>query len=105
MAIDRDIVEAIRERTDIVQIVGQVVKLQRKGNSLVGLCPFHDDRRPSFSVVPHKGIYHCFSCGVGGDVYKFVMNTRGLSFPEAVRELGEACGITVQERELSPDER
>ena len=103
--IQRDLIDAIRERSDIAEVVGQAVSLKRKGSSLMGLCPFHQEKSPSFSVVPHKGIFHCFGCGEGGDVFKFIMKTRGLSFMEAVKELGDACGLAVEERELSPDEQ
>ena len=103
--IERATIEAIRERVDLVEIVSAVVTLRRKGGSLMGLCPFHDEKSASFSVVPHKGIYHCFGCGEGGDVFKFLEKTRGLSFIEAVRELSGISGIPIEERELSPEQR
>lgn len=103
--ISRDIIEAIRERTDIVEVVSQVVTLQRKGASLMGLCPFHQEKSPSFSVVPHKGIYHCFGCGEGGDVFKFIEKTRGIPFADVVKELAAGAGIQIEDRELSADER
>ena len=101
----REIIEEIRERTDITDVVSQVVTLRRKGSSLMGLCPFHQEKSPSFSVVPAKGIYHCFGCGEGGDIFAFVQKTRGIGFFEAVKELGEAAGVRVEERELSREER
>lgn len=104
MRIPREAIEAIRERVSVVDIVGQDVTLKRKGGSLMGLCPFHQEKTPSFSVVPAKGIYHCFGCGEGGDIFAFVQKTRGLSFYEAVKELAEQAGVTIQERELSPEE-
>jgi DNA primase len=103
--LSRDVIEAIRERVDIVELISQSITLQRKGNSHMGLCPFHQEKSPSFSVVPHKGIFHCFGCGEGGDAFKFLMKTRGIGFHEAVKELGEHVGIQVEDRELSPDER
>ena len=103
--ISRDIIEAIRERVDIADVVSQSVTLKRKGASLVGLCPFHQEKTPSFNVVPHKGIYHCFGCGEGGDVFKFVEKTRGIPFAEVVRELGQSVGVVVEERQLSEGER
>jgi DNA primase len=103
--VPREVIEEIRERTDIVEVVSQVVTLRRKGSSLMGLCPFHQEKSPSFSVVPSKGIYHCFGCQEGGDVFAFLQKTRGLSFFEAVKELGEAAGLQVEERELSREER
>lgn len=103
--ISRDVIEAIRERADIVEVVSQTVTLKRKGSSYMGLCPFHQEKSPSFSVVPSKGIYHCFGCGEGGDVFKFVEKTRGLPFIDVVKELGQAVGVTIEERELPPEER
>ncbi len=101
----REVIEEIRERTDIADVVSTVVTLRRKGSSLMGLCPFHQEKSPSFSVVPSKGIYHCFGCQEGGDVFAFIQKTRGVSFFEAVKELGESVGIHVEERELSREER
>ncbi len=103
--VQRSTIDAIRDRADLVEVVSQVVTLKRKGNTWLGLCPFHQEKTPSFNVVPHKGIYHCFGCGEGGDVFRFVMKTRGLSFMEAVKEVGAICGIQVEERQLSPDEQ
>lgn len=102
--IPRELIDTIRDRVDIAEIVGQVVTLKRKGSSLSGLCPFHNEKTPSFNVVPAKGIYHCFGCGAGGDAFKFLMETQGLSFNEAVKELGARVGVTVEERALSPVE-
>ena len=90
--IDRSVIETIRDRIDIAEIVGQTVTLKRAGTSLKGLCPFHQEKTPSFNVVPHKGIFHCFGCGEGGDVFKFVMKTRGVEFVEAVKELTRPGG-------------
>lgn len=103
--ISREIIEEIRERIDVSDVVSQVVTLRRKGSSLMGLCPFHQEKSPSFSVVPAKGIYHCFGCGEGGDIFAFVQKTRGVSFFEAVKELGDQAGIRVEERELTREER
>lgn len=103
--VPREVIEAIRERLDIVEVVGEVVTLQRKGGSHMGLCPFHQEKSPSFSVVQSKGIYHCFGCGEGGDAFAFVQKTRGISFFEAIKELGELVGVPVEERELRPEER
>ena len=103
--VQRHTIDAIRERADLVEVVSQVVTLKRKGTSHLGLCPFHQEKSPSFNVVPHKGIFHCFGCGEGGDVFRFVMKTRGISFMDAVKELGQTYGIAVEERPLSPDEQ
>ncbi|MEL6348977.1 MAG: DNA primase [Myxococcota bacterium] len=104
MRIPRESIEAIRERVSIVDVVSQEVTLKRKGSSLMGLCPFHQEKTPSFSVVPSKNIFHCFGCNEGGDIFAFVQKTRGLSFYEAVKELGEQCGISVEDKELTPQE-
>ncbi|RME21888.1 MAG: DNA primase [Deltaproteobacteria bacterium] len=103
--VPREVIDTIRERVDIVDVVGQVVTLKRKGSSYVGLCPFHQEKTPSFNVVPHKGIFHCFGCGAGGDVFQFLMQTQGLSFHEALKELGNRVGVAVEDRELTPAER
>ncbi|MFN7132743.1 MAG: DNA primase, partial [Myxococcales bacterium] len=105
MAIPRHIVDDVRARTDIAEVVGRTVTLRRAGRNYSGLCPFHNEKTPSFNVVPDKGIFHCFGCGEGGDVFAFLMKTRGMSFFEAVKELGDAAGVTVEEREMSQEER
>ena len=101
----RPTIDAIRERANLVEVVSQTVTLKRKGTSWLGLCPFHQEKTPSFNVVPHKGIYHCFGCGEGGDVFTFLMKTRGITFMDAVKELGASCGIVVEDRQISPEEQ
>ena len=103
--VPRELIDVIRERVNLVELIGQTVRLSQKGSSWMGLCPFHQERSPSFSVVPNKGIYHCFGCGEGGDAFTFLQKTRGLSFFESVKELGDHVGVRVDERELSPQER
>lgn len=103
--IPRELIDTIRDRIDLVEVVGQYLSLTRKGSSYVGLCPFHNEKTPSFNVVPAKGIYHCFGCGAGGDAFQFVMQTQGLGFNEAVKELGQRVGVTIEERQLSETER
>lgn len=103
--IPREIVDAVRERTDITEVISRHVALVRKGRSIVGLCPFHQEKSPSFNVIPDKGIYHCFGCQAGGDVFKFLMMIEGLSFVEAVKELAEPAGIAIEDRELTFAER
>jgi DNA primase len=102
--IPRHIVDSVRERTDIVAVIGRHVRLQRKGQSYVGLCPFHQEKSGSFNVVPHKQMYYCFGCQAGGDVFRFLMQVEGLSFVEAVKELAGPAGIEVPEEELSAEE-
>lgn len=92
------IVEEIRARADIVDIIGEQVKLKRSGQRYVGLCPFHAEKTPSFGVVPSKGFYKCFGCGESGDVFSFIMKRGGLTFNEAVRQLGAKVGVEVPER-------
>jgi DNA primase len=101
----RELIDVIRERVNLVELIGQTVRLTQKGSSWMGLCPFHQERSPSFSVVPNKGIYHCFGCGEGGDAFTFIQKTRGLSFIESVKELGDQVGVRVDDREMSPQER
>lgn len=105
MAIPRHIVDEVRARTDIAELIGRTVTLRRAGRSYTGLCPFHNEKSPSFNVVPDKGIFHCFGCGEGGDAFAFLMKSRGVSFYEAVKELGDAAGVVVEEKELSREER
>jgi len=90
-------VDEIRAAADIVRIVSDYVQLRKGGVNLKGLCPFHQEKTPSFSVHPTKQVFHCFGCGVGGDVFKFVMLIENLSFPEALRRVAEKVGITLRE--------
>lgn len=98
-------IDEVRDRTDIEQVVGRSVRLTRRGQRLVGLCPFHSEKTPSFQVSPGKGLYHCFGCQVGGDVFDFVMRLEGIQFPEAVRLLAEQAGVQLPEREETPKEK
>ncbi len=91
-------VEQVRAAADIVKIVGDYVKLRKTGANYSGLCPFHQEKTPSFAVHPVKQIFHCFGCGVGGDVFKFVMLIDSLSFPEALRRVAEKVGVRIEER-------
>jgi DNA primase len=90
-------VDEVRAAADIVRIVGDYVQLRKGGVNLKGLCPFHQEKTPSFSVHPTKQVFYCFGCGVGGDVFKFVMLIENLSFPEALRRVAEKVGITLRE--------
>ncbi len=89
------LLEEIRARVDIVDLVGQFVNLKRAGENWKGLCPFHAEKTPSFMVHPKKGIFHCFGCGVGGDAFGFLMRQDRLQFPEAVRVLAERAGVAL----------
>jgi DNA primase len=95
--ISEDVINQIRDRTDIVEVVGQHVSLTRAGQNLKGLCPFHQEKSPSFTVSPSRQIFHCFGCGAGGNVFTFLTRITGASFPETVRELGKKVGIEVEE--------
>ncbi|MCG2799203.1 MAG: CHC2 zinc finger domain-containing protein, partial [Cellulomonas sp.] len=100
--IRREDVEAVRERVSIEEVVGAHVALRPAGvGSLKGLCPFHDEKSPSFHVRPQVGRYHCFGCGEGGDVIAFVQKVDGLGFTEAVEHLAGRIGLTLQYEEGS----
>ncbi len=92
-------------RTDIVDVVGRHVELRRGGANFMGLCPFHGEKSPSFSVSPSKQFYYCFGCGASGDAIRFLTEHLGLSFVEAVRDLAQAVGMQVPEEQVSPEER
>lgn len=98
-------IREIADRIDIVQLIGEYVSLKRSGSNWVGLCPFHDEKSPSFNVNPARNIFHCFGCGVGGNPFSFVMRYEGVTFPEAVRMLGKRVGIMVEEEEETPQTR
>src|SRR5437899_590253 len=98
--------DRVKQQADIVRVVGEYVRLKKSGQNFTGLCPFHAEKSPSFAVHPTKQIYHCFGCGVGGDVFKFVMEMEKCAFPEAIRIVAEKCGIAVpRQKERSPEER
>lgn len=103
--IPQDILDEIIARTDIVDVVGRYVPLKKQGQNFIGLCPFHHEKTPSFSVSQNKQIYHCFGCGVGGNVFKFLMEIEHLSFPEAARKLAGEVGVKIPEREQSESDR
>lgn len=89
------VIQEVIEKNDIVDVIGQTVSLKRSGSNYMGLCPFHNEKTPSFSVSPQKGIFHCFGCGVGGTVINFVMKSEDMSFYEAVKFLAERANITL----------
>jgi DNA primase len=94
----------IKAAASIEEVVGQYVKLERKGKDLWGICPFHGDSKPSFKVSPDRGIFHCFGCQVGGNVISFVMQFHKMSFPEAAAELARRYGITLTAKDLGPED-
>lgn len=103
--INEETVREIRERSDIVEVISSYLPLKRSGANYQGLCPFHQEKSPSFNVNAPRQIFHCFGCGVGGNVFNFVMRMEGLTFPEAVKRLGEKAGITVEETPVTPADR
>lgn len=100
--------EKVREvagRISIVEVISDYVPLRHNGGNFLGLCPFHSEKTPSFTVNPAREIFHCFGCGVGGNVFSFIMKIEGLNFPEAVKLLARKSGIEIEERQLTPAER
>ncbi len=98
--------ERVKQQADIVRVVGEYVRLKKTGKDFSGLCPFHQEKTPSFTVSPIKQIFYCFGCGKGGDVYNFVMDMEKCEFPEAVKVVAEKCGIAVpRQKDRSPEER
>jgi DNA primase len=96
---DNSVVLEVQQATDIVDVIGEHVSLKKKGREMVGLCPFHEDHRPSMNVNPVKQIFKCFSCGAGGDVFKFIQMRENLTFPQAVERLAERANIKLQKTE------
>ena len=93
--ISQETIDRINDTADIVEVVSRTVELKKRGRNYFGLCPFHDEKTPSFSVAPDKGIYHCFGCGKGGNSVNFIMENEKLSFVEALQQLGQQLGIEV----------
>lgn len=102
MAIPREVIEEILYRTDIEELIGSYVTLRRTGSNLSGLCPFHSEKTPSFSVSPAKKFFYCFGCGAGGDVITFVMKMENLDYVQAVEFLARRAGITIPENDNAP---
>jgi DNA primase len=101
---DADVKEQVKEATDIVEVIGQFVTLKRRGANYLGLCPFHTEKTPSFSVHGDRQFFHCFGCGKGGDVFTFLMEHEGWSFPEALKYCADRAGIRLPERR-HPDDK
>jgi len=100
-----EVIEEIRSRNDILDVISGYVKLQKKGSSYFGLCPFHNEKSGSFSVAPHKQMYYCFGCGAGGNVITFIMEYENFTFVEAVKLLADRAGIKLPEVEYSEENR
>lgn len=103
--IPEDKIAAIKNSADIVEIISESVLLKKAGKNYLGLCPFHSEKIPSFTVSPAKQIFYCFGCGEGGNVFSFLMKKEGLSFPEAARMLARRFGIDIPTRETSPEQK
>lgn len=100
-----ELVEEVRAKNDIVDVVSGYVKLQKKGGNYWACCPFHNENTPSFSVSGNKQMYHCFGCGVSGNVFTFVMKYENYSFPEAVRMLADRAGVQLPKVEYSEEQK
>lgn len=100
-----EIVEEVRSKNDIVDVISGYVKLQKKGGNHMGLCPFHNEKSPSFSVSQSKQMYHCFGCGVGGNVFTFLMAHENYTFPEAIQFLAQKAGVELPQAEYSEEAR
>ncbi|MBS1647697.1 MAG: DNA primase [Bacteroidetes bacterium] len=103
--IPKDIVDKIIDEARIEEVVGDFISLKKRGANLLGLCPFHNEKTPSFTVSPAKGIYKCFGCGKAGNSVNFIMDHESLSYPEALRYLAQKYRIEIQEKEISPEEK
>ena len=105
VTIPQSFIQDLLARVDIVDVVGKHVQLKKGGANLLGLCPFHGEKSPSFTVSPSKQFYHCFGCGANGNAIGFLMEHAGMNFVEAVKDLAQQAGLQVPEEELSPQER
>jgi DNA primase len=103
--IRKSTIDFILENVPIDQVIGEYVSLKKKGNNLFGLCPFHNEKTPSFSVSPDKGIYKCFGCGESGNVINFLMKVEQLSYPDAIRFLAKKYQIPIDEDDSQIDEQ
>ena len=93
-----ELIERIAEETDFLSLVAEYTRLKKTGSKYVALCPFHREKTPSFHIDPDRGLYYCFGCGRGGNVYSFIMEKEGLTFPEAIAYLARRAGISLPKR-------
>ena len=98
-----ELIEEIRSGNDIVDVISGYVRLTKKGSTYFGLCPFHNEKTPSFSVSPNKQMYYCFGCGAGGNVITFLMEYENYTFPEALEVLANRIGVELPKQELSAE--
>lgn len=101
--IPEEVIEQIRTQSDIVDVISEYMQLTKRGRNWFGLCPFHGEQTPSFSVSTDKQIFHCFGCGAGGNAITFVMDIENISFPDAVVKLGERAGIHLDIQPSMPE--
>ena len=101
MYIPENKISEILNACDIVDVIAESVILKKSGRNYLGLCPFHSEKTPSFSVSPQKQIFHCFGCGVGGNVFSFLMKHHGITFPEAVKMAARRCSIELENVSMS----
>ncbi len=104
-SIPEDKIEEVRRRADIVSLIGEYVTLKKAGRNFLGLCPFHREKTPSFTVSPDKQMFYCFGCSEGGNVFSFLMKLNHLTFPEAVRHVAGKTGVVIPERSMTPEEK
>ena len=100
-----ELIEEVRIKNDIVDVISGYVRMQKKGSNYFGLCPFHNEKSPSFSVSPSKQIFYCFGCGAGGNVITFLMEYENASFQEAVKMLADRAGVNLPELEYNEEAR
>ena len=100
-----ELIEEVRSRNDVVDVISGYVRLQKRGSTYFGLCPFHNEKTPSFSVSPGKQMYYCFGCGAGGNVFTFMMQYENFTFQEAMQSLADRAGIELPEQDYSPEAR
>ena len=93
----------VKNKLSVVEVVGESVSLKKAGTTYKGLCPFHGEKTPSFVVTPQRESWHCFGCGLGGDIFSFVMQRDGVTFPEALRTLAQRAGVEIDERTQRED--
>ena len=100
-----EIIEEVRMHSDVVEVIGGYVQLKRRGNNYVGLCPFHNEKTPSFSVSASKQMFYCFGCGAGGNVFTFLTKYENLNFAEAVELLADRAGLRLPQQEMTAEQK
>ena len=105
MSIPASFIQELLARADVVEIIGRSVQLKKGGANFMGLCPFHAEKSPSFSVSPSKQFFHCFGCGKSGDAIKFLMEHSGMTFMEAVQDLAQQFGMQIPDDGTSPQDK